>query len=307
MIKKEKILLNSKVHEIIKEKLPQPEEIIEIRKGFSNEKKYLITADNKRYLLREAGNSNSANKKKEFDLVKECYEKGVKCNQPIDFFEKNKSAFSLYKYIEGTDGERTIEDIDQSIQFQIGIDAGKDLKKINSIKRKENCSWLERKWKKHEYYINEYKKLEYTLSTDSKIMRFIHNNYGKIKLENDYLQHDDFHLGNIIIDNKQYKGIIDFNRYDWGDPLHEFVKMECFSNEFSKDFVRGQVKGYFGTNKIGEEKILTIFVYVAMSLFSMIVWTLKYHPKTFNNIEPIINRICDKYSNFDELTPGWAE
>ncbi|MCZ3365579.1 MULTISPECIES: aminoglycoside phosphotransferase family protein [Methanobacterium] len=32
-------------------------------------------------------------------------------------------------------------------------------------------------------------------------------------------QHDDFHAGNIIINNnKELTGIIDFNRYDWGDP-----------------------------------------------------------------------------------------
>ncbi|MCE7792052.1 aminoglycoside phosphotransferase family protein [Salipaludibacillus sp. CUR1] len=29
-------------------------------------------------------------------------------------------------------------------------------------------------------------------------------------------QHDDFHLGNIIVNNKKFAGVIDFNRYDWG-------------------------------------------------------------------------------------------
>ena len=30
------------------------------------------------------------------------------------------------------------------------------------------------------------------------------------------LQHDDFHLGNIILNNQGYVGVLDFNVYDWG-------------------------------------------------------------------------------------------
>lgn len=37
--------------------------------------------------------------------------------------------------------------------------------------------------------------------------------------------HDDFHVGNLIVRDGTYAGVIDFNRYDWGDPVHEFVKL----------------------------------------------------------------------------------
>ena len=294
------------LEEIIKGKLPQTKEFSEIKKGFSEEKKYLINTIDKKYLLRESGNDNFINKKKEFDLVRKCFEIDVKCNKPVEIFENNKSVFSLYEYIEGKDGELVIADIDLDMQFTIGMEAGIDLKKINSIKSSDDCDWLERKWKKHEYYLHEYRKMEYKLPNDLQIIDFIAKNYGKIRLENDYFQHDDFHLGNIIISNNRYGGVIDFNRYDWGDPLHEFVKMEVFSHGFSKEFVKGQIYGYFGTNKIDEEVVLTISIYVAMSLFSMVVWTLKNYPKTFPYIEQIINRICMNYSYFNKLKPEWA-
>lgn len=79
-----------------------------------------------------------------------------------------------------------------------------------------------------------------------------------------------------------------------------------FSYEFSKEFVRGQINGYFGTNKLNENIIKTIMVYVAMAIISTIVWTLKFYPNTMPHIEKINNRIIDEYKSFNLLRPIWA-
>ena len=39
------------------------------------------------------------------------------------------------------------------------------------------------------------------------------------------LQHDDFHVGNLIVQNARLSGIIDFNRYDWGIPYMTFLNL----------------------------------------------------------------------------------
>jgi aminoglycoside phosphotransferase (APT) family kinase protein len=56
-------------------------------------------------------------------------------------------------------------------------------------------------------------------------------------------QHDDFHLKNIIVQDKHYVGVIDFNGYDWGDPLHDLVKVALFSREVSILIPRGKFSG----------------------------------------------------------------
>lgn len=38
-------------------------------------------------------------------------------------------------------------------------------------------------------------------------------------------QHDDFHPSNILIHNRNFSGIIDFGRMDWGDPIHDLQKL----------------------------------------------------------------------------------
>ncbi|EPY06294.1 hypothetical protein PAALTS15_16301 [Paenibacillus alvei TS-15] len=57
-------------------------------------------------------------------------------------------------------------------------------------------------------------------------------------------QHDDFHVGNLIIKDNQLSGVIDFNRFDWGDPIHEFLKVGMFSSEVRIPFSIGQIRGY---------------------------------------------------------------
>ncbi|MDQ0257325.1 aminoglycoside phosphotransferase (APT) family kinase protein [Evansella vedderi] len=39
------------------------------------------------------------------------------------------------------------------------------------------------------------------------------------------LQHDDFHC------NGLYNGMIDFNRFDWGDTWHDFYKFPCLQEK----------------------------------------------------------------------------
>jgi aminoglycoside phosphotransferase (APT) family kinase protein len=78
-------------------------------------------------------------------------------------------------------------------------------------------------------------------------MEFIEKNERYIKNRPNLFQHDDFHAGNIIVKENRYAGVIDFNRYDWGDPIHEFYKLALFSREVSIPF---QSVNYTVTMKI---------------------------------------------------------
>lgn len=283
-----------------------PHKISLIEKGFSNEEKYEVITDSSIYLLR-LSTIKSYIKKKEFDLMKELYENGVRCNQPIDIFihENQGKVYSIFSYLPGYDAEDNIARIPTSTQYEMGFHAGQDLKRINSLSNSTK-TWKQRKWKKHEHYLKQYYEQDYRLSNDEKVLKFIEKNYYKIESNTDYFQHDDFHLGNIIINDREYIGILDFNRYDLGDPLHEFVKLEWFTWPVSKEFARGQIEGYFGKNHIDDDDCLQICIYLAMSILSTIVWTLKFHPHTMTHIENRMYSILDHYEYFEKVIPDWA-
>jgi aminoglycoside phosphotransferase (APT) family kinase protein len=281
--------------------------ILPIEKGFSTEKKWQVIAEKGMFLLRSSQSNILERKKEEFDLMSRLYRQGVKCNKPVHFFESTDktTVYSLFSYLPGNDAEACINDTPRSQQYEMGVRAGKDLKSINSV-TSDTRTWYKRKWKKHNHYLKMYGEIDYRFDEDKKVQRFIEKNYNQIDSGPDLLQHDDFHLGNIIVNNNEYGGVLDFNRYDWGDPLHEFVKLEWFTWPVSKDFAKGQVKGYFKEHGIGEDDCLKISIYTAMSIFSTAVWTLKFFPETIGNIEQKITSILKHYRYFEKTIPDWA-
>ena len=210
-----------------------------IQAGFSTDIKYKLICTNNMYLLRMSNLDMYENRFAEFQIMESLSKIGVKCNKPVHFnkFEEvsPKICYSLFHFIDGVDAESALGKNSNKVQYNIGLEAGRDLKKINSLKSSTN-TWKERKIKKNAYYITEYNKLNYSFPKDKNVELFINENINCIDNSQNYLQHDDFHPGNIIINNKKYVGVIDFNRIDWGDPIHEFVKLGWFGKSISINF-----------------------------------------------------------------------
>jgi aminoglycoside phosphotransferase (APT) family kinase protein len=119
-------------------------------------------------------------------------------------------------------------------------------------------------------------------------------------------QHDDFHPSNINIHQGQYKGVIDFNRYDWGDPYHDFCKVGLYTANVSVPFSIGQLHGYF------EQNIPSNFwrlhtVYMGMSIFASIVWSLKQSPSLLSSMLGNLQQIVEDHNSFTKTVPRWYE
>lgn len=281
--------------------------ITPIAKGFSFEKKFRLTSERGDFLVRLSPMTAYAAKAQEFALMQQLYTNRVHCNQPILILPEEASATvcTLYRYLVGVDAEENIGALSVATQYQIGVAAGQDLHRINGLSRATN-DWKARKWQKHERYVKRYFQQTYRFNHDEQILRFIETNYDPTEAAQDHLQHDDFHLGNIVLNGEQYGGILDFERYDWGDPLHEFVKLEWFTWPVSEAFARGQVAGYFGKRPLDEAQCLQITVYLAMSLLSTLVWTLEFHPHAWPETERQILAILVRYDGFTSIRPPWV-
>lgn len=57
-------------------------------------------------------------------------------------------------------------------------------------------------------------------------------------------QHGDYHIGNMMVDQDGL-AIIDFDRYDFGDPWEEFNRI-VWCAQTAPAFACGMVDGYFG-------------------------------------------------------------
>ena len=165
-------------------------------------------------------------------------------SQPIDFgiCNNGKNVYMLLTWVEGKDLEEVLSDLTEEEQYQLGRQAGKVLKKIHSI------------------------------DGDEITIKYVKENIDLIWKEKPVYMHGDYHPGNLIYTDN---GVIDFNRWEVGDPYEEFYKLESFGIENSIPYCIGQIDAYFD-DQIPEDFWITLAVYVAHASLFLIKWAEKF-------------------------------
>ena len=282
--------------------------VTRLSKGYSPDKKYVVMdEDGNKYLLRISDMERYDRKKEEFKVLSDLRKYKVHSPQPIDLgiLKELGVCYSIFSYIEGVDAKNSIRSFNEHEQYEIGIEAGKDLSRIHLHPAPLNIrNWHERSIQKHNNYLKEYKKCGIKINNDEKVMSFIESNYHYLKNRPNQFQHDDFHLENIILKDKKYVGVIDFDNYDWGDPFHDFVKVALSSRVDSISFSVGQIDGYFANN-IPEDFWRLYSIYSAMVLFSSVVWSINKSPEQLDKFIERTHLILEDHKNFEKLKPVW--
>lgn len=280
-----------------------------IHKGYSGDRKFDVLLQHGQHaLLRIFDLQHSDSKKCEFDVLVKMQNLGVICSAPIEFGQVTSLgiAYMILSYIEGNDAADELPKLAEHEQYRIGVEAGKELFKMHQWRAPDSMpSWYDSKRNKHTRYLEQYSSCGVRVRNDAKIISYIDRHMPLMKHRPNLFQHDDFHAANIIIKEKRLSGIIDFNRYDWGDPIHEFLKTGMFSSEISIPFSIGQIRGYHN-GRDPDRHFWTLYsLYLAMCIFSSVVWILKVKPEELPLMMDKINRVLDDHNDFDEIVPRW--
>lgn len=280
---------------------------VPITKGFSSDRKYQILCKSEEtFLLRLFGVNELPGKQMEFAQLAELRNRGVNCTQPVAIGQAAESGYMLLSYMEGNDAIDELPLCTEQEQYAIGLQAGQELRKITSIPAPPDISpWYDRKRAKHERYMVAYATCGFRLSGDDKISEFINRHMELMRDRPNFFQHDDFHVSNLLVKDKRLSGVIDFGRCDWGDPVHEFVKAGIFSSEVSTAFSVGQIRGYLNGEEPDEDFWNLYAMYLGMTAFSSVVWTLRYHPHTFEEMLDKIYRFLEHHDYFADPIPSW--
>lgn len=280
-----------------------------INKGFSEDEKYKVTLkDGEQVLLRVAGINEYVRKKEEFHILKEFRKLDVRSPKPIEVgkLEEMDRCYLILSYIEGEDGYDALPQLTESEQYEIGKRAGRDLRNMHQHPAPEGIdSWYDTVMKKYYRYLEAYKTCGIKIKNDEYVLSFVEKNKGWLKSRPNMFQHDDFHPSNLIIKDKKYEGVIDFNRFDWGDPYHDFCKTGLFSREVSVPFCRGQIDGYFDEEEIPDDFWMGYALYMAMNVLSAIVWTTEMTEVLVNEMINRLNQVMEDHQNFELLVPKW--
>ncbi|MCY9660695.1 aminoglycoside phosphotransferase family protein [Paenibacillus chondroitinus] len=283
-------------------------DISQVTKGFSYDVKYFLHEESgsPKFVLRTSPKQQIQQKMQEYEAVTRIYERGVKTSRPIEFgsIEALDICYMILSYVEGEDASEILPSLSSDEQYQIGVEAGKELRVMHEIAAPVMESWHDRRLLKHNRQYESYRNSGVKLPEEDAILSFINNNLIHMTDRPNRFQHDDFHPSNLIVHHRCYSGVIDFNRYDWGDPYHDFLKIAYFSREVSIPFCIGQINGYFH-NEVPQEFWKLYALYTAMIIFPTITWTLKVVPEQLESMLARIRVVLEDHKNFEEIVPLW--
>lgn len=280
-----------------------------IAKGYSTDKKYRVTvSDGSSLLLKTASIKQWERKQSEYHVLSDLQTYHVKTSIPLDLgmIADHDLCYVLFSYLEGNDAAEELSAYSEDEQYAIGVVAGQELAKMHQHPAPQTIpSWYSRAAQKHQNYVHAYQDCGIRLKHDKKIIDFIESTILLMRSRPNHFQHDDFHVGNLIVKDKEYVGAIDFNRYDWGDPLHDFYKLGLFSREISVPFCIGQIHGYYDQQMIPEHFWKLYSLYMAMSLFSGLAWSIRVTPHLVDGMTDRIYRILEDHKYFEADKPLW--
>lgn len=281
--------------------------IEKINRGWSDDVKYYIeTYHNQKLLLRVSNIEKYEAKKKEYEVIRRYAELGFIMSQPLSFgvCNRNQYTYMLLTWIEGEDLELALPKLDSEQQYLLGREAGSILKKIHSLKVPEDEIPSITKIPKKRRQIQSYIESKVRIADDEEVIKFINENLDRLWLKPPVYQHGDFHPGNLILTPEGKIGVIDFNRWEIGDPYEEFYKLESFGTDFSIPYCRGQIDSYF-EDQVPDEFWEILAVYVAHASLYSIKWAEKFGQDDVDHMIGICKKSLLHYDNFKRYIPSW--
>ena len=281
-----------------------------IEKGWSEDKKYCVTnSDGVKYLLRITQIERYEIRKALFEMLKQVAMLGIPMCLPVEFGTCAEGVYSLQSWIDGEDLETILPFLPEAEQYVLGFKSGKIIRKMHSIPAPDSQEeWAARFNRKTDLKIQKYHECGLRFDGDNYVIDYIEQNRGLLENRPQCFQHGDYHVGNMMIENdvkplEKALKIIDFDRYDFGDPWEEFNRI-VWSEAASPHFATGQLRGYFdGEPPLEFFKLLAF--YISSNTLSSVYWAI---PFGTSDIDTMMNQTQDVlrwYDNMRNPVPAW--
>ena len=275
-----------------------------ITKGWSEDKKYCVTkADGTKFLLRISPVEQYEERKYLFEILERVAELGIPMCKPIEFSTCEDGVYILESWIDGEDAEEAIPMLPETEQYVLGLKFGEILRKIHSIPAPDTQEeWATRFNRKTNIKIQKYHECGLRFEGDDRVIEYIENNHHLLENRSQSFQHGDYHIGNIMLEKGELR-IIDFDRFDFGDPWEEFNRI-VWCAAVSPHFASGQLRGYFGGEPPIEFFRLLAF-YIASNTLSSIYWAIPFGQGEIDTMMKQSQDVLAWYDNMQNPVPTW--
>lgn len=278
---------------------------VPIHKGWSGDRKYRVTTDNgNTYLLRLADAARLERKQREFARMQEAAALGIAMCQPIECGVCQEGAYSIQSWIDGDDAETVIPTLSMDRQYVYGLDAGRILAKLHTLPAPEDApDWQDRFNAKIDRKIAMYESCSLKYENGQAFLDYIAQNRHLLAGRPQSYQHGDYHIGNMMIDQKGALTIIDFDRDDYGDPWEEFNRI-VWCAQAAPAFASGMVDGYFD-GAVPMEFWRLLALYISSNTLSSLPWAVPFGEEEISVMQRQAAQVLQWYDNMNNVVPTW--
>ncbi len=271
--------------------------------GWSHDLKFKASSENEVHFIRHSPIKQLKEEQQRFNTMKQIFSKGFPIQEPLSFEVHDDTIIQTFRWIEGESCEDIILHFDEKDQYQLGVQAGRILKAIHGISAQADEDVAHKLRIKAEKKVTSYLNCGIKLKYEKHFIQWLNEGLDMLHSLPSSFQHGDYHVGNMIIKDKQLF-VIDFNRSSDGDPWQDFDRIH-FSARVSPSFARGQVEGYFD-GQPPKAFYQRLKLYCAINTLSSIPWAINYSMKDVKIMQSIAEDIASWYQD-DDWIPSWMK
>lgn len=280
-------------------------EKIPIDKGWSGDRKYRVTAkDGTPYLLRVSPSASYEKKKEEFRVMEAVFALGVPMCAPVAIETEGEEVLTLHTWIEGRDAADCIAEYSEKQQYDYGYRAGELLARIHTLPAPEGREpWESYYNRKIDRKLRQYLDCPLCYEGGEALVDFVTAHRHLLAGRPTTLQHGDYHVGNMRIGEDGRLYIIDFDRFDYGDPWEEFNRIVWCVKE-SPRFATGMINGYFRDSvPTGFFEVLAL--YIATNTLSSLPWAIPFGEGEVETMRAGARSVLAFYRGMTTAIPSW--
>lgn len=278
---------------------------IPIHKGWSGDRKFCaITSGGSRYLLRISPMERLESKRREFGKMQEVAALGIPMCRPLEFGTCEEGVYSIQSWIDGEEAEGILMALPEEVQYRYGLEAGNILAKIHTVPAPADLPDWESKFNaKIDRKIAMYEACELKYEGGEAFLHCLAENRHLLKGRPQTYQHGDYHTGNMMMSRGGELTVIDFDRYDFGDPWEEFNRI-VWCAQAAPAFASGMVDGYFdGPVPMEFWKLLAL--YISSNTLSSLPWAVPYGEEEIQVMRNQAAEILQWYAGMTNDVPNW--
>ncbi|MCL2212660.1 MAG: phosphotransferase [Oscillospiraceae bacterium] len=278
---------------------------IPITKGWSDDKKYCVERDGAKYLLRTSPIARHDNRKLLHEMMDRVAALGVPMCRSLEFGACDDVVYSLQTWIDGEDLSEILLTLPENEQYLLGVKSGEILRLIHSVPAPEGREGWETFFsRKMDTKIGRYHESGLRFDDDERMLDYISENRHLLINRPQCFHHGDYHVGNMMLADGELK-IIDFDRYDFGDPWEEYNRI-VWTATASPHFATGQLRGYFG----GEppmEFFKLMALYICSNSLSSLPWAVSFGQAEMDVMTAQMRDVLRWYDGMRSVVPRWYQ